>query len=306
MPWGWPYAARFNMLPSPSRVAATSVSVLPRKGLSRALGRAARVPAPRPLLRSLIRAYCLAYKVDLSEYEVPEAGFETFDAFFTRRLKAGMRPLDPDPEAVLCPADGRLEDAGTIEVGSTLKIKGRLYSVAELLDDRLASSLYAGGQFAVVYLSPRDYHRVHAPVSGEVRLLRHVDGTLFPVNAIGLQHVPRLFARNERVVIEQQSPLHGPIASVMVGAIGVGRISVSFDAEMVTNDGRDCREVAFPPGEGPKCERADEVGVFHLGSTVILFAGPASGLSLVRRPGDHVRMGEALWRRQRSASKVVS
>jgi phosphatidylserine decarboxylase len=294
------------MLPSPSRVAATSLSVLPRKGLSRALGRVARVSAPGPLLRGSIRAYCRAYNVDLAEYEVPEAGFETFDAFFTRRLKPGTRPIDPDPGALLSPADGRLEDAGVIEVGSTLRIKGRTYTVAELLDDRLASSLYAGGQFAVVYLSPRDYHRVHAPVSGEVRLLRHVDGTLFPVNAIGLRHVPRLFARNERVVVEQSTLAHGPIATVMVGAIGVGRITMSFDAELVTNAGRAYRERAFAEGQGPQLGRGEELGTFHLGSTVIVFAGPAAGASLVRRPGDHVRMGEALWRKRDGAAKVMS
>jgi phosphatidylserine decarboxylase len=293
------------MLPSPSRVAATSLSVLPRKGLSRALGRAARVSAPRPLLRASIRAYCLAYNVDLAEYEVPEAGFETFDAFFTRRLKPGTRPLDPDPNALLSPADGRLEDAGVIEVGSTLRIKGRSYGVAELLSDRLASSLYAGGQFAVVYLSPRDYHRVHAPVSGEVRILRHVDGTLFPVNAIGLKHVPNLFARNERVVVEQTTERHGPIASVMVGAIGVGRISMSFDAELVTNNGHAHSERAFVAGQGPYLERGGELGTFHLGSTVIVFAGPSAGARLVKRPGDYVRMGEALWRKTNGA-KVAS
>jgi phosphatidylserine decarboxylase len=294
------------MLPSPSRVAATSLSVLPRKGLSRALGRAARVSAPRPLLQALIRAYCLAYNVDLAEYEVPETGFETFDAFFTRQLKLGVRPLDPDSGALLSPADGRLEDAGVIEEESTLRIKGRMYSVGELLDDRLASSLYAGGQFAVVYLSPRDYHRVHAPVTGEVRLLRHVDGTLFPVNAIGLRHVPRLFARNERVVVEQVTQSHGPIATVMVGAIGVGRISMSFDADLVTNDGRAFRERTFPESGGPHLERGAELGTFHLGSTVIVFAGPAAGAQLVKRPGEHVRMGEALWRKRGGAAKVVS
>jgi phosphatidylserine decarboxylase len=280
------------MLPSPSRVAATSLLVLPRKSLSRALGKAARVAAPGPLLRAAIRGYCRAYHVDLTEYAVPENGFETFDAFFTRHLKPGMRPLDPDPEALLSPADGRLEDAGVIEVGSTLRIKGRNYSV--------------GGQFAVIYLSPRDYHRVHAVVSGPVRLLRHVDGTLFPVNAIGLRHIPRLFARNERVVIEQATEAHGPISTVMVGAIGVGRISVSFQADLITNDGRLCREVTFPPHDAPRLDRGKELGVFHLGSTVIVFTGPGSGLSLVRRPGEHVRMGEALWRRRQAASKVAS
>jgi phosphatidylserine decarboxylase len=288
------------MLPSPSRVAATSLHVIPRKGLSRALGRAARVSAPRALLRAAILAYCKAYQVDLDEYLVPEGGFETFDDFFTRKLKPGSRPVDSDREAVLSPADGRLEDAGTIEVSSMLRIKGRNYSVSELLEDRLASTLYAGGQFAVVYLSPRDYHRVHAPVSGAVRLLRHVPGTLFPVNAIGLRHIPRLFARNERVVVEQGTADHGPVSTVLVGAIGVGRISVSFDPQVITNDGRSCGEIVFSPGAGPELKRGDELGAFHLGSTVIVFVGPSAGLSLVKRPGDHVRFGEALWRRHRS------
>lgn len=293
------------MLPSPSRVAATTLSVLPRKGLSRALGRAARVSAPKPFLRGGIRAYCLAYNVDLTEYEVPEAGFETFDAFFTRRLKPGTRPIDPDPMALLSPADGRLEDAGVIELGSTLRIKGRSYDVAELLSDRLGASLYAGGQFAVVYLSPRDYHRVHAPVTGDVRILRHVDGTLFPVNAIGLRHVPRLFARNERVVVEQATDHFGPIATVMVGAIGVGRISVSFDDELVTNNGTPHSERVFAEDTRPRLERAAELGTFHLGSTVIVFAGPAARARLVKRPGDSVRMGEALWRSQSASDGVA-
>jgi len=258
------------------------------------------VSAPRPLLRAAILAYCKAYQVDLDEYEIPEGGFQTFDDFFTRKLKPNSRPIDSDPQAVLSPADGRLEDAGVIEVSSTLRIKGRNYSVSELLEDRLASTLYAGGQFAVVYLSPRDYHRVHAPVSGPVRLVRHVPGTLFPVNAIGLRHIPRLFARNERVVVEQGTSDHGPVSTVLVGAIGVGRISVSFEPQVITNDGRSCGEIVFGEGSGPKLERGGELGAFHLGSTVIVFVGPSSGLTLVKRPGDHVRCGEALWRRQPS------
>jgi phosphatidylserine decarboxylase len=294
------------MLPSPSRVAATSLHVLPRKGISRTLGRVARVSAPRKLLRLAIQAYCATYDVDLDDYEIPEGGFETFDAFFIRKLRPGRRPLDPDPEALLSPADGWLQDVGTIDVSSSLRIKGRNYSVGELLEDRMAASLYAGGQFAVIYLSPRDYHRVHAPVSGAVRLVRHVEGTLFPVNAIGVQHIPRLFARNERVVVEQESAQHGPISTVMVGAIGVGRISVSFDAKVVTNDGRRCGERVFGAGQGPLLQRGAELGAFHLGSTVIVFAGPSSALSLAKRPGDHIRLGEALWRRERVASRVSS
>lgn len=291
------------MFISPSRVAATSLKVLPRKGLSRALGKVARIEAPAPVLRIAMRAYCRAYGVDLSECVVPPDGYDSFDAFFTRRLRAGARPLDVDPTALVSPADGRLEDLGPIELGSTLRVKGRTYTVGELLGDDRAASLYAGGRFAVVYLSPRDYHRVHAPVDGRVRYVRHVPGTLFPVNAIGLQHVPRLFARNERVVIEQDSPQHGPIATVMVGAIGVGRISVSFNARLITNDGRSCGEVVYAQGDAPLLSRGDELGAFHLGSTAIIFAGPGSGLQFVRRAGESVRCGEALLRRQSQRSE---
>jgi phosphatidylserine decarboxylase len=248
------------------------------------------------MVRLAMQAYCKAYDVDLDDYEVPSGGFPTFDAFFTRRLKPGLRPLDPESDAVTSPADGRLEDAGPIEVGSTLKVKGRTYTVAELLADRWAASLYAGGQFAVVYLSPRDYHRVHAPVDGRVRTVRHVQGTLFPVNEIGLRHIPRLFARNERVVVEQATDHHGPVTTVLVGAIGVGRISLSFDGELVTNNGRAHGENIYG-SEGPLLQRGDELGAFHLGSTVIAFVGPGTSLKLARRPGQRVRMGEALWRR---------
>lgn len=286
-----------HMLLSLSRVAATSLRVLPRKGLSRTVGRIARVPAPRAVLRAAIRAYCKAYDVSLEDYEVPPQGFATFDAFFTRSLKPGLRPLDPDEDALLSPADGRVEDAGLIEPGATLRVKGRSYTVGELLSDRWAGSLYAGGQFAVVYLSPRDYHRVHVAVTGRVRAVRHVQGTLFPVNEIGVRYVPRLFARNERVVVEQLSPVHGPITTVLVGAIGVGRISLAFDSELLTNDGVDHGERLYGISEGPELKAGGELGAFHLGSTAIVFTGPGSGLRLVKRAGERIRMGEALMRR---------
>lgn len=289
---------RLNMPIRLSRVAATSLKVLPRKGLSRALGKIARIEAPAPVLRAALRMYCRAYRVDISEFVVPDAGFPTFDAFFTRRLKPGTRPLDVDPQALLSPSDGLIADLGPVDEGCTLRVKGRPYTVGELLGDERAASVYAGGSFAVVYLSPRDYHRVHAPVAGGVRSLRHVPGTLFPVNEIGLAHVPRLFARNERVVVEQHSALHGAVATVMVGAIGVGRITLAFDDELVTNSARRFAERVWGEREAPKLDRGAELGAFHLGSTVILFTSPAAGLSFVRRAGETVRYGEALMRRQ--------
>jgi phosphatidylserine decarboxylase len=281
----------------PSRFAATSLKVLPRKGLSRALGRIARVAAPQPVMRAFMQAYCRAYRVDLSECEIPSAGFGSFDEFFTRRLKPGARPLDLDPTAVLSPSDGLIADAGPIDLSCSLKVKGRAYSVAELLGDDRAASLYAGGSFAVIYLSPRDYHRVHAPVDGRVRSVRHVPGTLFPVNDIGLAHIPKLFARNERVVVDQESDLHGPVSTVLVGAIGVGRITLSFNHDVITNDGRSFGEKVYAATDAPRLTRGDELGAFHLGSTVIVFTSPAAGLVLTHRAGESLRCGEALLRR---------
>jgi phosphatidylserine decarboxylase len=282
-------------MPVASLVAATSLRVLPRKRLSRLLGQLARVSAPEPVLRTAMRVYCRTYGVDLADYVVPEHGFTSFDAFFTRRLKHGARIADPDPDMILSPADGRIEDLGVIERGALLRVKGQSYDVGELLGDPAAGAELVGGHFAVIYLSPRDYHRVHAPVTGPVNAVRHVGGTLFPVNSIGVRYVPRLLARNERVVVHQSSPHHGRVTTVMVGAIGVGRISISFDETVVTNDGREAGLRVY--GEYPPVlERGAELGVFHLGSTVVLLTAPGA-LSLLHQSGDAVRMGDAIARK---------
>ena len=267
-------------MPVVSLVAATSLRVLPRKQLSRMLGRLARVAAPVPVMHTAMRAYCRAYDVDLSECEVPVGGFASFDAFFTRRLRSGARALDPDPLTVLSPSDGRVEDLGVVEPGATIRVKGRPYDVGELVGDPSAGPEFEGGRFAVIYLSPRDYHRVHAPVTGPVTAVRYVPGTLFPVNALGVRYVPKLLARNERVAIHQRSAEHGRVVTVMVGAVGVGRIGLSFDDTVITNDGR-APGLRVYSDHPPQLERGDELGVFHLGSTVVLLLPPGSGHRLL-------------------------
>lgn len=277
-----------------ARLAADSLRFLPRKRLSRALGRVADLRGPQPWVDGAVRTFSRAFGVDLSEAVVPQGGFETFDDFFTRRLRPGVRPVDPDPTAIVSPADGRLEDLGEIGAGAVLHIKGRRYEVGELLGDPAAASGFVGGSFFVVYLSPGDYHRVHAAVGGAVTELRHVPGTLWPVNAIGVQYVPSLFARNERVAVRQRSERHGEVATVLVGAIGVGRIGLAFD-DLRTNTGRAGGVKSF--GEaGPRLERGGELGVFHLGSTVIVFVPPEVPIRLVKQSGDRVRVGEAVAR----------
>lgn len=295
---GWsPPAPIFSMLFSPTRLAAVSLHALPRKPLSRALGRLARVQRPGSTLDGVIDVYCRTYGVDLADYDVPAAGFETFDAFFTRALRVGARPLDPDPQALLSPADGRLEDTGWIERDGRFCIKGSQYTLGELLGEDQGSEAFFGGQFLVIYLSPRDYHRVHVPVSGRITRCHHVGGTLFPVNRIGLDHVAGLFARNERVAVHQQVDAAGHVCTVMVGAIGVGRITLSFEPGVTTNAGPPWGLKVYTEEDAPTLGRGEELGIFHLGSTVIVLLGAAVHWELLRRPGEAVRMGEALARR---------
>ncbi|HJL34316.1 MAG TPA: archaetidylserine decarboxylase [Polyangiaceae bacterium LLY-WYZ-15_(1-7)] len=259
------------------------------------MGRLADLRAPSPLLEQAVDAFARSYDIDLGEAVVPPGGFKTFDEFFTRKLREGARPADPDPGAVLSPADGRVEDLGPIDPEGSLLVKGRRYEVAELLGDAASAERYRGGSYFIVYLSPRDYHRVHAPVSGAVVELRHVPGTLYPVNAIGVTHVPQLFAKNERVAVVQRTERRGEVATIMVGAIGVGRISVCFD-DLVTNVGR-APGVRRYGEDGPPIERAEELGVFHIGSTAIVFVPPEAGASrFVVTAGAQVRVGQAILR----------
>lgn len=247
--------------------------------------------APRPMVHAAVAAFVRAYGVDLSEVEVPPDGFRSFDEFFTRRLRPGMRVVDPDPRAVVSPADGRLEDLGEVTGSGSLRVKGQDYTVEELLGDRTLASSYEGGRYFVVYLSPRDYHRVHAPVSGPIQSIRYIPGTLFPVNQIG-SHIPKLFARNERLAILQNSDVHGAVTTIMVGAIGVGRIGLSFD-DVETNRGHapGLRSYADAPVAR---DRGEELGVFHMGSTAIVMTPPECELELRVCAGSVIRMGAAM------------
>src|SRR5262249_25048948 len=150
-----------------------------------------------------------AYKVALEDTVPPDGAFSSFDAFFTRRLREGARPICPDERAIVSPSDGRIEAIGPVDPRGKLLIKGREYHVAALVGDEDDAARYEGGQFAVVYLSPRDYHRVHAPAAGVFSLVRSMPGDLYPVNAIGERHVPSLFATNRRVAVAIDTPKSG-------------------------------------------------------------------------------------------------
>jgi phosphatidylserine decarboxylase len=244
-----------------------------------------------------VAAFVRTYDVDLSEVDMPAGGFRTFDDFFTRRLLEGSRVVDPDPTALVSPADGRIEDLGEITANGELIVKGQPYTASALLDDSEGARAYEGGHYFIVYLSPRDYHRVHAPTCGRVQCMRYVPGTLFPVNRIGTDFVPQLFARNERLAIVQESVVHGIVTTIMVGAIGVGRIGLSFD-DVQTNRGDTpgLRSYADSP---ILRDRGEELGVFHMGSTAIVMTPPECKLDVRAQAGSSIRMGEVMAKGER-------
>jgi phosphatidylserine decarboxylase len=233
----------------------------------------------------LFRVYSRAFGANLDEAEPRSGGYPSFDAFFTRTLRDGARQVSAD--ALVSPSDGVLSAAGRVDAGARLFVKGQAYEVGELTGDPQDSARYTGGDFAVIYLAPGDYHRVHSPADGQVTLARKIPGDLYPVNRIGELHVPRLFVRNSRVQIVLETRGLGRISVVMVGAVIVGRISVSGVPAPDVPAG----EHRFEPARS--VARGDELGIFHLGSTVVLLVEP--GVS-VARPLGKIRYGDSLLR----------
>lgn len=260
--------------------------------VSRSMGRLADARLPRRVLAGMIRSYRAAFGISLVDFEVPAAGFQTFDEFFTRRLRPGARRIDPDPAVLASPCDGKVQTAGTVRAGTVLQAKGREYLLADLLGDPSLCQSFEGGPFVTVYLSPKDYHRVHFPCPARVTAARHTPGVLYSVQPRAADVVDRLFVRNERLTTLFESPF-GLVALVMVGATGVGRITVTY-GDQATNVGRCCGYAGYEPplpfGKG------DELGTFHLGSTVVLVLPPGDWESLVPAAGKPVRLGQALFR----------
>lgn len=275
------------MINAATYAAAQLLRLLPRTRITRIVGKIADAPLPPRVSEAVVKVYSRAYDVALGESVPPDGAFESFDAFFTRRLREGTRPECADPDAFVSPSDGRLEDHGPITEDGTLLIKGRDYRVAELVGDEAEARRLAGGQFAIVYLSPRDYHRVHAPVAGKVTLVRSMPGELYPVNSIGERHIPSLFARNRRVAIVIDTEAHGRVTVVMVGAMIVGRITVS------AVEGRDVPLGNHVIDPAIDVARGDEIGIFHLGSTAVVFTEKGA-YSPFSAPLGPVRLGERL------------
>jgi phosphatidylserine decarboxylase len=249
--------------------------LLPHHLLSRLIGYAAECRANWFKSR-LINWFAKQYQVDMSEAAAAQLdSYEHFNAFFTRALKDGARPLDTSPEAVLCPADGAVSQLGKIEHGRIFQAKGHSYSVLELLGgDSARAAEFMGGEFATIYLSPKDYHRVHMPLTGTLREMVYVPGRLFSVNQTTAENVPELFARNERAVCIFDTE-RGPMAVVLVGAMIVASIETVW-AGLVTPPKRELKTSRYDAAARAPIELAKgaELGRFKLGSTAIVLFGP--------------------------------
>ncbi|WP_455384511.1 archaetidylserine decarboxylase, partial [Acidihalobacter prosperus] len=271
--------------------------LLPHHALSRLIFRATRIRSP--LVAPVIRWFVKRYRVKLSDAENPDPrSYPTFNAFFTRALRPGARPQAESPDAIACPVDGTVSAIGALDDERVLQAKGRDYSLIELLGGERNAAPYRNGCFSTLYLSPRDYHRIHMPLDGTLTRMTYVPGRLFSVAPHTVETIPRLFARNERVIAHFDTAL-GPMAVVLVGAINVAAIETVWAGLITPPPGKAMRETEYPlEGDGAvRLERGAELGRFNMGSTVILVFPPSamewhSGL----HTGSPLRMGEAIGR----------
>lgn len=254
--------------------------VAPLRSYTRLVHMVARIPLPRPLRWGFYNWLGTWFGMDLSEAEQDLAEYRCFQDLFVRRLRAGSRPVEGGEGGVVSPVDACVSACGDVHQGSLIQAKGIKYPLEELVKDPDWARELEGGQFATLYLRPKDYHRIHAPLAGKVSRVKRVPGSLFPVQPYVVRGLRGLFVRNERLVIRLETAL-GPVALVCVGATGVGTISLAFDTDEITAEGR-------------PVARGEEVAAFNLGSTVILILPPGGAKLAGVEPGQEVRVGNSL------------
>jgi len=267
--------------------------LLPQHGLSRLVLAATRVRAPW-FKNAIIRGFLKLYAVDMQEAaDSDPISYGSFNEFFTRELKSGARPIAADPRDIASPVDGCVSEAGAIDRDLLLQAKGRRYRLTELLAAQPWASRFEGGCFATIYLAPFNYHRVHMPLRGVLQQTVYVPGRLFSVNGVTAQHVPRLFARNERVLTLFDTE-QGAFALVLVGALNVGSMATVWAGDITPAARRVVTQISAPP---TILEKGAELGRFNMGSTVILLFEPnRARWNADLRAGRVVRLGESLGR----------
>ncbi len=270
--------------------------ILPKHLISRLVGYLAAAKLGF-ISHALIKLFIKAYGINMKEAQHEHAeAYASFNEFFTRPLKDGVRPLVTDDTMLAHPVDGTVSQLGDIEGDQLIQAKGHFYSTEALLGgDKATAAPYQNGKFACIYLAPKDYHRIHMPIDGVLREMIYVPGELFSVNPLTAENVPGLFARNERVVTIFDTPV-GPMALVLVGATIVASIETVWAGTVTPPTGKEVFRWQYP-AEGPNSvhlKKGDEMGRFKLGSTVVLtFAKDAVDFLPTNYPGAVTRMGTA-------------
>lgn len=261
----------------------SALSLVPKSSTSRLLGGLNRISWPRWLHRLVVRTYASHYGADLSECVGCIDDYASLGEFFVRPLKPGIRPVDDAADVMVSPVDGRVYAVGHAPDGRVPQSEGKSFSSGELLGEATDKPC----DYAVIYLSPKDYHRIHVPREGRVTRMRYLPGFFWPVFPAATRKIPELFSRNERMVSFFESP-GLPYALGMIGAFGVGRMRVVYH-EALSNAGLDGVDVAVDV----PLARAAELGRFEMGSTVVLVLPPDSVRWTVA-PGDVLRLGQRI------------
>lgn len=266
--------------------------MLPKGFISRIFGYISLIPVPQIILNKIIAWYCAKFGVNLAESEVPAEGFKNLNKFFTRTLKAGARIIDDDRLSVVASTDSRVDQYGEITDDSILQAKGIDYSLRELIPS-IEAEKFINGKFITLYLSPGDYHRIHTPVSGRITGFFNIPGKLFTVQEFMVKGLKGLFAINERLITYIETD-YGAVAVCKIGAINVGKISLSYDNSVTNKFFRSKKEHIYDVDKKPEIKKGDEIGVFNLGSTVIiLFEKGMMDFSDLKY-GQNVKIGEKI------------
>lgn len=219
----------------------------------------------------MINWFIRHYQVDMSIAALPHAkDYVTFNGFFIRRLKAGVRPIATEPNSIISPVDGIISQYGGIKQGSLIQAKGFKYSLESLFAGAESTQNFADGQFMTLYLSPKDYHRVHMPIDGELLEMIYVPGSLFAVNSATTNQIPAIFAKNERVICVFQTS-HGKMAVILIGALLVASIHTVWAGKVTPGKDKPIKSITY---EGIELKKGAEIGYFSMGSTVIILFEP--------------------------------
>ena len=245
----------------------SALKVLPKNQISWTFGQLASIKFPKVINQFLVKKFAELYNINLGELEHPITYYKSLNHFFTRKLRKNARVIEKGENIVVSPSDGEVSQFGDIDNGKLLQVKGKFFDVKSFLRDEEKAKIFKNGKYLTIYLSPQDYHRVHTPFKGTLKSYNYIKGKLFPVNKLSTGNISELFSTNERVVFYFDDKNLGKYALVMVGATNVGSISLSFDDFKTNKLIQKPKKVEVTD---LKFKKSEELGIFNLGSTVVM------------------------------------